>query len=205
MIERSVARRLSRPLFALLVCTAASAFVTAPAFAQIPVPTAQIDPALLARATAGDAVAQVAVGEGYATAAGKAQDCKTAADWYKKAADAANLSGALHLATLYRDGCKTLPRDMVQAAQWYRKAAELGDAGAQGTLGSLYFMGQGVAQDYNEAYFWLDLAARSASPRQQQYASNRQLVGTHITTDEVDAAKERVENWLATHPHPAAQ
>jgi hypothetical protein len=173
-------------------------FAAAVGHAQLPTPQPQIDPALEAKAEAGDAAAQIAVGEAWATAPGKAQDCKQAVDWYRKAS--ASIDGALHLATLYRDGCKTLPRDMAQAAQWYRKAAELGDVSAQGTLGSLYFMGQGVPQDYNEAYFWLDLAAHSPGPRQQQYASNRQMVGTHITTDDVEAAKDRVETWLATHP-----
>ena len=90
---------------------------------------------------------------------------------------------------------------MAQAAAWYTKAAELGDAAAQGTLGTLYFFGQGVRQNYNEAYFWLALAASQPSPRQEQYASNRQMAGAHITADEVDSAKERVDNWLATHPH----
>lgn len=168
--------------------------------AQIPAPVAQVDPALLARANAGDAAAQIAVGEEYAAAPGKAQDCKQAAAWYEKATAQGSVNGALHLATLYRDGCKSLPRDMAQAAAAYRKAAELGDVGAQGTLGTLYFFGQGVRQDYTEAYFWLDLAARSPGARQEQYAANRQLAGAHITADEVDAAKERTENWLALHP-----
>ncbi|WP_420238001.1 tetratricopeptide repeat protein [Telmatobacter bradus] len=174
-------------------------FAAAASHAQLPAPRPQIDPALQAKADAGDATAQIAVGEAWATAPGKAQDCKQAADWYRKAG--ASIDGALHLAILYRDGCKTLLRDMAQAAQWYKQAAAQGDVSAQGTLGSLYFMGQGVPQDYNEAYFWLDLAARSPGPKQQQYASNRQLVGTHITTDDVEAAKDRVETWLATHPH----
>jgi hypothetical protein len=172
--------------------------------AQAPAPTVQIDAALLARANAGDSAAQIGVGEAYVAAPGKAQDCKLAAGWYEKSAAQSSLSAALHLAALYRDGCKSLPRDMAQAAAWYRKAAELGDVGAQGTLGTLYFMGQGVAQNYVEAYFWLDLAARAPSPRQQQYAANRQMVGMHITTDDVDAARERVDNWLAAHPRKAA-
>lgn len=183
-----------RRAFCLLLLACATACP-----AQLPTPRPQIDAALQAKADAGDAAAELAVGEAWATAPGKAQDCQQAADWYKKAADKAGVDAALHLATLYRDGCKTLPRDMAQAAQWYRKAAEQGDVSAQGTLGSLYFMGQGVPQDYNEAYFWLDLAARSPSPKQQQYAGNRQMVGMHITVDDVDAAKERVEAWMATH------
>jgi hypothetical protein len=166
------------------------------AWGQVPTPTAQIDPALLTKANAGDAGAQIAVGEAYASAPGRAQDCKLAATWFEKAG---GIPGAMHLAAIYRDGCKTFPRDMAVAAQWYGRAAELGDVTAQGTLGTLYFFGQGVTQNYVEAYFWLDLAARKPSPRQEQYAQNRQMAGAHITADEVDADKDRVENWLYDH------
>ena len=178
-------------LFLLWTAVASSTVV-----AQLPASTAQIDPGLLARAQAGDAEAAIGVGDAYAKAEGRAQDCKQAAAWYEKAA---NATSEMRLAALYRDGCRTLPRDMAQAAAWYAKAADLGDATAQGTLGTLYFFGQGVAQNYAEAYFWLDLAAHEPGPRQQQYAQNRQMAGAHITADEVDAAHERLENWLYNH------
>ena len=118
-----------------------------------------IDPALLAKANAGDAAAQVAVGESYASGTGVARDYEQAAEWYQKAADKGDIQGELHLAALYRDGGKDFPRDMVQAADWYLKAADQGDVGAEATMGTLYSMGQGVEQNYVEAYYWLDLAA----------------------------------------------
>lgn len=176
------------------------ACVLVAATAQTPsTPAAGIDPALLAKATAGDASAQVQVGESYA--AGK--DARQAATWYRKAADQGNISGEIHLADLYRDGSgKTFPRDIVQAAQWYRKAADQGDPGAQGTLGILYSYGQGVPHDDVEAYFWLDLAASVKSPNQAQYASNRQLVGTRITADQLSDIQDRETQWKASHPRP---
>lgn len=186
-----------RILRATMGLPALAASCTLLALGQIPAPTAQIDPTLLAKANAGDSAAAVAVGEAYAAAPGRAQDCKQAAAWYAKAG---GIPGYLHLAALYRDGCKLMPRDMAEAAKWYAQAADLGEVTAQGTLGTLYFFGQGVAQNYAEAYFWLDLATLQPSARQEQYAQNRQMAGAHITAEEVDAAKERVENWLATHP-----
>jgi TPR repeat protein len=123
-----------------------SAFVLAatfvPAFAQ----TNGVDPALLAKATSGDAKSQVLVGESFAAGNGVAQDYKQAAEWYRKAADQRDASGQVHLAALYRDG-KGVARDMKQAADWYSKAAEQGDPTAQGTIGVLYAMGAGVRQD----------------------------------------------------------
>jgi TPR repeat protein len=169
------------------------------AFAQ----TAGIDPALLAKANHGDPATQVQVGDSYAEGKGVAHDLNQAAEWYRKAADKGDLAGEMHLAALYRDGGKGFPRDMVQAAAWYRKAAEQGDVTAQATLGLLYSLGQGVPKSDVEAYFWIDLAASIKGPKQEQFAANRQMIGTHITTDEQAEVEERVSKWLASHPKPA--
>lgn len=163
---------------------------------------AGVDAALLTRANGGDAAAQVALGDCYAAGAVVAKDLKLAAEWYQKAADKGDISGELHLAALYRDGGKGFPRDMAQAAEWYRKAADQGDESAQATMGTLCSMGQGVPQDYVEAYYWLDLAAAVQGPKQAQYAANRQMMGAHITADELDAVKERVAAWKTAHPRP---
>lgn len=184
----------------------AMAFATAslPVFAQTASPqNPGIDAALLAKANAGDPGAQVLVGESYAAGKDVAQDLKQAAEWYRKAADKGDVGGELHLAALYRDGGKGLSRDMELAAVWYRKAAEQGDAGAQATLGLLYSLGQGLPKSDVEAYFWLDLAASVKGPKQERYADNRQLIGTHITTDELEEVQERVAQWQAAHPRRA--
>jgi TPR repeat protein len=160
-----------------------------------------IEAALHAKANAGDAASQVAVGECYAAGKDVPRDLKAAAEWYRKAADKGDVAGEMHLAALYRDGGgKTFPRDMVQAAEWYRKAAEQGDVTAQGILGTLYSMGQGVPLSYPDAYYWLDLAAHVKGPNQEKYAANRQLIGAHITADELTDVQDRVEKWLAAHP-----
>lgn len=164
-----------------------------------------IDTALLAKANGGDVAAQVAVGESYAAGAGVAQDCTQAAEWYRKAADKGDIAGQLHLAALYRDGGKGFERDMAQAAEWYRKAAERGDGGAQGMMGTLYSLGQGVEQNYVEAYYWLDLAAGMKGPKQAQYAAYRQMMGAHITADELAEVQEREAAWKAGHPRPGGE
>jgi TPR repeat protein len=198
----------------LLALTMIFATASLPVSAQSSSP-AIADPALLAKASAGDAPSQVEIGDLYVRAGNvadqdpnrriaaemSASDYKIAAGWYRKAAEQGSLPGQLHLAALYRDG-KGVARDMVQAAEWYRKAAEQGDADAQATLGVLYSIGQGVPHNDVEAYFWLNLAASVKGPNQEKYAANRQLVGTHITSDQLDEVQERVAKWLAAHPHP---
>jgi len=161
--------------------------------------TAMTDPALLAKAKDGDPVAQVLVGESYAAGKGVAQDLKQAAEWYERAADKGVIAGEMHLAALYRDGGKGFSRDMASAAAWYRKAAEQGDVTAQATLGLLYSLGQGVPKSDVEAYFWLDLAASVKGPKQEQYAANRQAIGTHITTDELEEVQDRAAKWQTAH------
>jgi len=57
--------------------------------------------------------------------------------------------------------------NMVEAASWYRKAAERGYAPAQSGLGILYDLGQGVAQDYQQALFWYGKAAEQGDIKAQ--------------------------------------
>jgi TPR repeat protein len=173
--------------------------------------TPAIDPSLLSKANAGDAAAQVQIGDAFRAAGDalirqpllSAEYYKHAVAWYSKAAEQGSIPGDMHLAAFYRDGGKGFPRDMAQAAAWYRKAAELGDVTAQASLGVLYSIGQGVPHDDIEAYFWLDLAASVKGPNQDKYAANRQMVGTHITTQELDEVQDRVAAWIAAHPRHA--
>jgi hypothetical protein len=153
---------------------------------------------LLAKANARDAVSQLQAGE----ASEANRDYKQASEWYRKAADQGSISGAIHLAELYRDGGKGFPRNVTQAAAWYRKAADQGDPRAQGALAMLYTLGQGVPRSDVEAYYWLDLAAAVKSPNQAQYAANRQNVGTRITEGELADIQDRVAQWKAAHPRP---
>jgi len=199
-------------LIGILLCAFSWQLAAAQTASPATSPGVSIDADLLARAIAGDAAAQVEVGEYYARAAAtehyrdrSAQEYQLAADWYRKAAEQKSagqksIDAELHLAALYRDGGNGFPRDMAQAAAWYIKAAEQGDVGAQGTLGVLYSMGQGVPHDDVEAYFWFDLAASVKGPSQEKYAANRQIIGERITADELAEVQDRVAAWKAAHP-----
>jgi hypothetical protein len=174
--------------------------IAAIAFAQ-----ATVDSGLLAKANGGDAAAQVTVGEAYAKTAGATQDSdeaaenwNKAAEWYIKAAAQSYVAGEVHLAECYTYG-RGVARDKVKAAEWYRKAADQGDSGAQGTLAMLYTLGQGVAQDDAEAYFWFDVAASADTPNRERYLTNRQNVGTRITTDQLADVQRRLKKWKAEH------
>lgn len=197
---RSACSLFRSPLLLALI-----ALALMPVLAQAPPSqTVTVDPALLAKASSGDAAAQIQLADLYATGGATKPDYKQAAAWYRKAAEQNNTAAQVHLADLYRDG-RGVPRDMAQATDWYRKAAELGDASAQGTLGILYSVGMGVQRDDVEAYYWLSLAAAVKGPSQTRFITNRQSVGEHITTDQQAGVEERVAAWKAAHPRPNSE
>lgn len=179
---------MKRPALCLFTCLLWLA--TASLWAQQPAD-------LAVRAANGDAAAQVALGEQFAAA----HDFKQAIDWYSRAAANGSLPAIQHLAALYRDGGgKWMQRDVAQAVVWYRKAAELGDAASAASLGTLYSFGMGIARDDREAYFWFDVAASLPGPNQEKYIANRQMVGQHITADELETLQDRLAQWKTAHP-----
>lgn len=48
--------------------------------------------------------------------------------------------------------------DFAVAAKMFRKAADQGNATAQDSLGVMYVNGEGVPQDYAQAYAWFNIA-----------------------------------------------
>jgi hypothetical protein len=65
-------------------------------------------------------------------------------------------------AGLFYGGSMGSPKDDAEAIKWYRKAADQGNAAAQYAVGSAYFSGRGVPQDFDLAHMWLNLAAAQA-------------------------------------------
>jgi len=76
-----------------------------------------IDPALLAKASAGDTAAEVQVGESYETGKGVDRDYSQAAAWYLKAADQGDVSAQGTMGMLYMLGVG-VPRSDADAYFW---------------------------------------------------------------------------------------
>ena len=69
------------------------------------------------------------------------------------------LQAAIVFAEPYGDALSAYNRgDYTTALQIWRTQADRGHAGAQYNLGIMYVTGQGVPQDYAQAYMWLNLA-----------------------------------------------
>ncbi|MGA3081513.1 MAG: tetratricopeptide repeat protein [Terracidiphilus sp.] len=129
-----------------------------------------VDPALLAKAQAGDVTAQTKLGYAFNLGQGAPQDYAQAFAWYRKAADQGDAKAQLDLGILYYHG-QGVTQDYTQAAIWYRKAADQGDADAQYSLCYLYYLGQGVPQDEAQAIVWCHKAADQGNTNAQNFFS----------------------------------
>lgn len=92
--------------------------------------------------------------------------------------------------------------DYKQAAYWYQQAANAGVANAEYNMGTLFFNGEGVAQDYAKAHEWFARAAR----RGNKYAEF-QLGMTYFTGQGVNKDPNQEIFWYekaARHGVPAA-
>ncbi len=88
-----------------------------------------------------------------------------------------------------------MPQDYEQAATWSRKAAEQGNARAQGRLGLMYNDGQGVLQDYVQAYMWYNLAGLHASDVRDAVIDLRARVAAHMTHAQIAEAQRLAREW----------
>jgi TPR repeat protein len=135
------------------------AMITAICSGQSPAQASGIDPALMAKASAGNPDAEFRVGAQYELGAHVTKDLAQAAGWYRKAAEQGFVQAEHSLGILYEFG-NGVPADSTTAAQWYRKAAEQGFAPAQFSLGLCYVHGKGVPQDFGQALAWYGKAAQ---------------------------------------------
>ena len=103
--------------------------------------------------------AQFNLGVLYYGGEGVAQDHAEAIKWLRLAAEQGLAQAQFNLGSLYYNA-----QDHAEAAKWFRLAAEQGLADAQSNLGVLYCNGEGVVQNYSEAYIWLSLASAGNAP-----------------------------------------
>ena len=87
-------------------------------------------------------------------------------------------------------------RNGLGRAAWFQRAAEQKYVPALSALGSQYWAGRGVRQDYNKAYFWYDLALAQGGENAE---SQLQDLASELTSDEVANAHQQAKAWLQAH------
>ena len=75
----------------------------------------------------------------------------------------------------------------VKAFEGYKAKAEQGDAGAQNSLGLCYYLGRGVAKDYDQAVNLWRKGADQGDAYAQHYLANRYAKGEGVARDPVQA------------------
>ena len=80
-------------------------------------------------------------------------------------------------------------QEFSEALRWYHKAADQDHAAAQFDIGVMYAYGEGVPQDFVEAYAWFNLAAKTFAP----VAKYRDEFESEMTTHQVAEGQHRTK------------
>ena len=122
-------------------------------------------PRLQARAESGEGRAQVLLGLAYEMGgAGLKPQPPMALSWFLKAADQGITWAQAWAADFYLSGTDGVERDVNKALKLYRSAADRGDPKAAFSVGQIYFYGDGVPADHQEAAAWYRRARAAAVP-----------------------------------------
>lgn len=144
--------------------------------------------ALQAKAEAGDANAQFALGEAYRAGRGVTADPETAIMWYRRAANQGHIRASEELGfALFAHG------DRREAMPYVEKAAARGDARALYVLGTAHFNGDYTSRDWPLAYAQTMRAASSGLPAAKK---NLDLMDQYL----LPADKAKADEILATLP-----
>jgi TPR repeat protein len=119
---------------------------------------------LQAKAEAGDASSQVALGSAYRDGDGISQNDALAVVWYRKAAEQGNATAQNDLGNMYRAGAG-IEKNREEAVKWYRMAARQGNGNAMFNLGTAYYNGDGVPSNVFLAYDWFLLGEEAGNPK----------------------------------------
>ena len=92
-------------------------------------------------------------------------------------------------ADLQKGFAAALKGDFVTALREWTPIAEQGDAGAQYNLGQLYYLGDGVTQNYKTALKWYRLSAEQGISAAQYQLGHMYYLGDGVTQNSKTAVK----------------
>ena len=145
---------------------------------------------VIAKATAGDPVAQDALGVSYAMGNRDVpRNYEAALKWFRKSAAQGYTESQMHLGAMYEMG-RGVTKDLDEARKWYLLAAKQGNTHAQTKLGITCELGRGVAQDFAEAAKWYRLAAEQGYAEAQYKLGRLYEQGLGVPLNNAEAA-----NW----------
>ena len=123
----------------------------------------------------------------YAEQLKEAGDKEGAFKWYKKAAENGELAAFYYVGNAYEEG-EGVDKDEVEAAKWYEKRLSLGmQVGCANALGSMYYKGTGVFQDYDKAFELINWAYSQGNTWGVYYLGTAYFYGRGTQQDYVKA------------------
>ena len=143
-----------------ILCAVGLALLTAFSAAQAAQLDAEAVKKLKADAEAGNAAAQAALGECYASfrlCEGVPRDDAKAREWFEKAASRGDAEALYNLGVMHAKG-RSVRQDYAAARALWEKAAAQGHARAQANLGVMHKNGHGVKKDNAAAREWFGKA-----------------------------------------------
>ena len=141
---------------------------------------------LVAKAQAGDQVAQFKIAGYHARGEAVAQDLTEAAKWLILSAQQGYAPAQNNLAVCYATG-SGVPKDQAKAIEWIRKSAEQGYARAQCYLGLSYAKGEGVPRNQAQALDWFRKSAAQGFPDALNHLGYCHSQGRGVPKDEAEA------------------
>ena len=155
-------------------------------------------PTQIKLARKGNAENQYQVALCYYYGLGVDADADKALYWLKQATAQQHTKAMFQLAEFYNHHDKYY--DPALAMEWYKKAAEKGHVKAQLRLAEMYVKGEGVPQDYVEAYKWFYLAGMFGANGEPQLRGNvrrqRQMLTQKMNPQQLTQAREVISNLL---------
>ncbi len=142
--------------------------------------------ALVAKAQAGDRVAQFKVAGYHARGEAVAPDLAEAAKWLLLSAQQGYAPAQNNIAVCYATGAG-VEKDLAQAIAWIRKSADQGYARAQCYLGLSFAKGEGVPRDQAQAIEWFRKSAAQGFPDALNHLGYCHNLGRGVSKDEVEA------------------
>jgi localization factor PodJL len=147
----------------------------------------------------GHGPAQYLLGICFERGTGVTANPERAKAWYHRAAEQ-GVAKAMHNLAVLTLGGAGRSSNYAAAAHWFNEAAERGLLDSQFNLALLYEQGLGVGQNLLEAYHWYGIAARAGD---EEAARRRDLLRPRLAADQLVAAEQRVNEWVAGEAHGA--
>ena len=122
-------------------------------------------------------------------------DYETAYAGFYKLSKEENLAAINYIGVMHYLGFGR-KRDVQAARQWFEIAANKGFAGAQFNLGNIYANGEGVQQDFTEAYMWFYIA-NEYGHEQAEKRMSLLLMDHKLFPNQAMHARELAENFIA--------